>query len=216
MTKKSKTKQRVFNIVFMFLVTLVFISGVSFAYLSTRQKVLLNEKLYLMRGILESAGIAVPESEKELGELYKDCVEEKTAAGESFYRIREANTGKPIAYVFIQSGPGLWGRITAAIGIKEDGKSLLGVVFLEQNETPGLGGRITEPRFCNQFKGKMGPFQMVPEGEPTRKNEFDAITGATITSNAVRRILNRTLEKASQIIKEENQSPEIKTVEGKL
>ena len=43
------------------------------------------------------------------------------------------------------------GKIDAVIGIKRDFKELTGISFTANNETPGLGARITEKWFCEQF-----------------------------------------------------------------
>lgn len=205
MKEKNKARQRIFTILFMFGITFVFISGVSFAYLFTREKIAVNETLFLMRGVLIASGKTVPVDVGELRKLYKKTVEEIRISGEKeiYYRIKDPQTKETAGYVLIEKGPGLWGTITMSIGISPELDSISGVYFLDQNETPGLGGRITEPWFCDQFKGKMGPFTMVPEGTPSKKNEFDAITGATITSNSVKSLLNKTLEKAKKILEKD-------------
>ena len=71
---------------------------------------------------------------------------------------------------------------------------MLGLDFVKQNETPGLGARISESWFKEQFRGKRGPFRLVPEGVESGENEFQAITGATSTSNAVLDLLNRSID----------------------
>jgi Na+-transporting NADH:ubiquinone oxidoreductase subunit C len=111
------------------------------------------------------------------------------------YRITDRGTGRQTGTVHIRTGAGLWGTITAAVGLDDSGRAVSGISFLKQNETPGLGARIDEPWFKAQFKGKTGPFRMVPEGtRSTAPDEFDAITGATVTSTAVRDMLNGMLE----------------------
>ena len=51
--------------------------------------------------------------------------------------------------------------------------------------------RISEDWFRSQFAGKTGPFVLVPEGtRSTSPEEMDAITGATVTSKAVRDMMN--------------------------
>ncbi|MBN1900205.1 FMN-binding protein [Candidatus Sumerlaeota bacterium] len=207
MKGKTKTRQRIFTILFMFGITFVFISGVSFAYLFTREKVAMNEALFLMRGALIAAGRTVPENPAELKTLYQKTVEEARTSEkrEVYFRVKDPQTGDVSGYVFIEKGAGLWGAITLSIGVTPDMNSILGLYFLDQNETPGLGGRITESWFCDQFKGKMGPFTLVPEGTSSKKNEFDAITGATSTSNAVKNIINDTLEKARKILEEDKE-----------
>ena len=60
--------------------------------------------------------------------------------------------------------------------------------------------RIAESWFRTQFRGKSGPFSMVREGEPSDSHQFDAITGATITSTAIRDIVNKTGKNVKTII----------------
>ena len=87
----------------------------------------------------------------------------------------------------------------------------LGVAFYKHSETPGLGGRITESWFVDQFKGKeLKPsgkkdeyFYLVPPGQEKGANNVDAITGATLTSEGVERFMNRDLEKYLPIIAKE-------------
>lgn len=85
--------------------------------------------------------------------------------------------------------------IIAAVGVEKDLKTLTGISFIKQDETPGLGARIEEPWFKAQFKGKVPPLGHVNEGEPTEKNQFDAITGATLTTKAVEDIINNLIQK---------------------
>jgi len=97
-------------------------------------------------------------------------------------------------YAVFAGGPGLWGKIEAVIGFTEMRDKLTGVEFIKQNETPGLGARIAEEWFKEQFRGKMGPFVLVPEGTAEAEKEVNAITGATRTSNFVLEIINQSLE----------------------
>jgi len=203
MKKKSRMKQGVFTVAFMFAATFVFISGVSFAYLFTRERIASNESLFLIRGVLTAAGRQIPEEPEDLRSLYESSVEElkDRDGGILCYILKDSSTGEIEGYVFIENGPGLWGTIRAAVGMNADLGSLTGVEFLEHNETPGLGARIGEEWFTDQFKGKMGPFTTVPEGQPDESDEFDAITGATVTSNAVCDILNTAIEKAPAVVR---------------
>lgn len=101
--------------------------------------------------------------------------------------------GGPIAYVFDVAGKGLWGSMRALVATTLDQQTLLGVYVYEQVETPGLGGRIEEDWFRNQFKNKRilgadGPLELelVPEGQAEiGPSQIRQITGATITSKAV-------------------------------
>ena len=98
--------------------------------------------------------------------------------------------------VIPMQGNGLWGPIWGYLAIAADGKTVVGVTFDHKSETPGLGGEITTEKFQSQFAGK----QITDNGSPI-PIEFDAITGATKTSNGVKEMIDRTLEKYSTYLK---------------
>ncbi len=197
---KSDTNEAVTTILFMVTVTAVFIAAVSLVHLLTRDTIARNKSLFLKRAVLRAAGIAVPKTGAGVENLYRERVKETKGPENSLImHIMDTVSGDLKGCVLIERGAGLWGTIEAVIGFKNDLKTLTGIDFTRQNETPGLGGRITEPWFRDQFKEKHGDFSMKPEGEPTEEDEFDAITGATITSIAVQTIVNRCVAKAASL-----------------
>lgn len=204
-TKESSIniyKERVFPVLFMLIVTAVFIAMVSGIYLATRENVLRNERLYLKRAVLFAADIRVPETNLEIEDLYNRSISEKVDQDGQiqYYEVTRGGSGIQ-GYVLPAVGPGLWGEIEAVVGYSVDLTELTGIDFTKQNETPGLGARITEAWFRTQFRGKTGPFTRVPEGtEGEGTQEFDAITGATITSTAIQNILNKQLDAAARIV----------------
>lgn len=98
--------------------------------------------------------------------------------------------------VIPMQGNGLWGPIWGYLAIAADGKTVVGVTFDHKSETPGLGGEITTEKFQHQFAGK----QVMDHGDLVPV-EFDAITGATKTSNGVKEMIDNTLEKYSAYLK---------------
>ena len=98
--------------------------------------------------------------------------------------------------VIPMQGSGLWGAIWGYLAIAADGKTVVGVTFDHKSETPGLGGEITTEKFQSQFAGK----QIMENGDLVPV-EFDAITGATKTSNGVKEMIDSTLEKYSAYLK---------------
>ena len=74
--------------------------------------------------------------------------------------------------------------------------------MLEQVETPGLGGRIGEDVFQDQFKGiKTEPaVEYVKNQEPETDNQIQAITGATISSRSVVKIINKNVALLKDIL----------------
>ncbi|MGQ9615609.1 MAG: FMN-binding protein [Spirochaetota bacterium] len=202
MNNSSNLQKRVIPVIVMLAITLIFISITTTLYTFTREKVLLNESLVLKKAILSSSGIEPPEDPRDIEKLYSEKVRE--ARGDDgyviYYSIIEKDPLHPKSYVFIQSGAGLWGNITIAIGYDPVIERIMGFEVIDQNETPGLGGRITEPWFKEQFRGKRAPLTTVPEGTQAGASEIDAITGATTSSNAIKDIVNAATEKARSAI----------------
>ena len=193
--KKSKTKERIYTVAFMLAVTIVTVSAVSGLHLATNDIVRRNADLFRCRAVLRAAQIAIPSSPAEVAATYERLV--KPVPG-----IPDCYTVGPEMRkcVFLRTGPGLWGDITAAVCFDTETESIVGVTFTEHNETPGLGGRIEEKWFQQQFIGKRTPLTLLPEGtESESRNEVDAITGATITSSAVRDIVNRSAIEAADM-----------------
>ncbi len=97
----------------------------------------------------------------------------------------KTNSGETAGYAIKVAPKGYSGKIEMMVGISKDGK-IDGIKILAHSETPGLGANASEPKFSVQYKGKTidKPLQVVKK-EPSAPNEIQAITGATITSNAV-------------------------------
>ena len=99
-----------------------------------------------------------------------------------------------IKYVLPVYGAGLWGPIWGYIAVNEDGNTIYGANFSHEGETPGLGARITEQAFQDEFVDKHlfvdGAFKSVAVLKKGQKStdgaeQIDALTGATITSRGV-------------------------------
>ncbi|MHB8128433.1 MAG: FMN-binding protein [Mobilitalea sp.] len=79
--------------------------------------------------------------------------------------------------------------ITMVFGYSKDG-IIQGLEMLSINETAGLGMNAKNPDFINQFVGKnINQFETTKIGA-TADNQIDAISGATITSDAVVNAVN--------------------------
>ena len=95
-------------------------------------------------------------------------------------------------------GAGLWGPIWGYIGFEGDLETIKAVCFGHKGETPGLGAKIAdEPSFAEAFVGKkVGKGDILfevakPANRQTKENGVDAISGATITSQALGNTLNQ-------------------------
>jgi len=108
-----------------------------------------------------------------------------------------ADTTEPVGTVFLAFGKGYSSTIEMVVGADLAGR-LTGISIVSQQETPGLGAKITEvrygesePWFQGQFKGKTVSQLLVDKDG----GEIDSITGATISSRAVTRGIRAALER---------------------
>jgi len=107
--------------------------------------------------------------------------------------------GRLLGYAVIAEGIG-WDRLKVLIGLSPDLHRITGLEILESRETPGLGERIKTAAFRNQFKKPAdAPLELVKHA-PTTDQQVQAITGATISSEAVTNMVNKEVQKARQLL----------------
>lgn len=117
------------------------------------------------------------------------------------YPIFVGNVEGKTKYIIPLVGTGLWGPIWGYLAVNDDKQSIYGAVFDHKTETPGLGAEITTDRFTKQFvdemisdNGQFAPFKVVKDGSGSSAlHKVDGITGGTITSKGVEKMLNNTL-----------------------
>jgi electron transport complex protein RnfG len=93
--------------------------------------------------------------------------------------------GNVLGYVLsVTTSEGYGGDITLSLGIRMDG-TVNGYEILSIHETAGLGMKAKEDAFKSQYSNKkVESFQYTKTGA-SAENEIDAISGATITTNAI-------------------------------
>ncbi len=107
--------------------------------------------------------------------------------------VAKDEAGEVCGYVItVVSHEGYGGDIVVSVGIQNDG-TVKGIEMLKIGETAGLGMKATEDVFKNQFKDKqVSQFQYTKSGE-AGDEMIDALSGATITTNAVTNAVNASL-----------------------
>jgi len=76
------------------------------------------------------------------------------------------------------------------VGVDPEQEMITGIKILSHSETPGLGARIGEAAFQDQFEQK-------PINDDYEVNkDVDGVTGATVSSRAVAATLKQTLPQA--------------------
>lgn len=197
-------KKRLFSIVYMFLITLLFTSMVSAVKIINEERIERNEKIKLQRIVLEVLGMPLQKgaSDGAVARLFQGRVKAINVDDKILYVGYEKGGRNIIGYAFPVGGPGFWGPIAGLVAVDEKASRVIGIAFYRHTETPGLGARMTEPWFRNQFKGlRLVPvegdkqiFYLKPEGTGKNPNDLSAITGATGTSRAVEAFLNKDLD----------------------
>ena len=98
-------------------------------------------------------------------------------------------------------GYGLWSTMYAYIALERDANTIFGLRFYEQGETAGLGAEIDNPRWRNNWNGKVvfGAAEKpqirvikgaVAPGDPEAKFKIDGLAGATLTANGVTNLIH--------------------------
>lgn len=145
---------------------------------------------------------------KALLEIYNENIRVKEMRGLSFYEYVPGKdpSAEPVAIAVPFSGAGLWGPIKGVLALEPDLITIRGIRFYKQEETPGLGGDIGSDWFQEKFEGKEivssagePGFVIVRAGEPSDKNSVDAITGATMTSDRVQKMLDELAKRLAEV-----------------
>lgn len=122
-----------------------------------------------------------------------------------------------VGYAMPAAGPGFQDTIAILYGYNPGEKIVVGMEVLESRETPGLGDKIYKDA---EFVGGFSALSVEPEifavkkGTKSQPNEIDAITGATISSKAVVRIINETHAEWSPQLPASGYEPQLKTTES--
>jgi electron transport complex protein RnfG len=105
--------------------------------------------------------------------------------------IAKDSSGAPVGVCSIITGNGYDSGMQIAVGVDSD-LNVTDLQIIASNETPGLGQNASKPEFKDQYKGKTGNISVVKSG--AGENQINAISGATLTSEGVTRIVNAALK----------------------
>ena len=172
----AKTESTLKNMVMsLTLISLTASACLGFVYELTKEPIalsILNKKLNAIRQV-------TPEFDNNPNdEMYRL----PTGEGDSLDIYPAKKNGEIVGYaVNTYTSKGFSGNISLMAGFKTDG-TILSITVLDHKETPGLGTKMTEPEFKEQFTGKNPAeftLKVKKDGGPV-----DAITAATISSRA--------------------------------
>lgn len=157
-----------------------------------------NREAEEMFNILFALNIPLPQdvSSQQMVEIFNENIRDERGDGKVYLYSPQEADGEVEAIALRFSGPGLWGPIKGFLALESDKRTIRGVTFYEQEETPGLGGEIVSSSFRDQFKGKSivdaaGKAGMIVKaGSGKLSNGVDGITGATMTCDKLQEMLN--------------------------
>lgn len=144
--------------------------------------------------------------------------EVKKPDAERLLPVYECETTAGLKYIVPVYGAGLWGPIWGYVAFDANGNTIYGAYFAHQGETPGLGAEIEKPMFQEQFRNKDifaedGQFQsvkVVKKGqEPSKGAYVNAISGGTITSQGVSKMLENSLAPYTAFLKQLSEGKEV-------
>ena len=210
--KTSFTDSSVYPVFFMLIITVVFVGVLSVFYRSTEQKVAVYKQQTYQMQILSlftdtlSVTTGIDKAKlldmQNLSKNYKLYVSEKQLpkvtgiAVNPKYYVVSSSSNKVLGYCFDVTGSGLWGTMHGLMAVTPDFSKIINFVIYDQMETPGLGARVEEPWFKAQFAGKplisgnaITSFTLVPEEAQPTSTQIKQITGASITSSSVLKII---------------------------
>jgi Na+-transporting NADH:ubiquinone oxidoreductase subunit C len=195
--RKDYKETKAYLIVITFAITFAFVIILSFANEATKERIEKNQRLFLARAVLHAMDIEYTSDTDALAVFNQEIVQ-----AEVDERTLFVNESEPKKYGIKFSGNGLWSTIKGVIAVDETLTRILGIDFIEQGETPGLGGRIEESWFKEQFQGEkivngtlLFAIGRSNPGDTNKENgSVDAITGATSTSKSLETILQRALK----------------------
>ncbi len=198
-----------FAVIYMFVVTAFFSTVlIGFSRL-TRDRVNANEQLAFERAVLAVFPEIAVESNADIHRIFTDQFAKTPEMGGAYlyYKDREI-----AGYVIPVEGQGFWAPIKGVVGLALDKRTITGISFYEQSETPGLGARIVEEDFRGQFIGKTisqtdKPIAIKPSSEALRENQVHSITGATQTCIRLEKLINDGLSEWFQSVKPAEEQP---------
>lgn len=195
MTGESASRNEALRLVATLTIAGLF-SGISIvlAYRTTLPRIQANQRAALERAVFEVLPgtvrlerLAWDGAKLAAGEAGKGALQESIFAG---YDGDDALLG----FAVPGAGAGFADTIKLIYGLDPSGGRVLGMKVLESRETPGLGDKIYKDLdFVAEFRALViDPMIELIKGHGEKPNQVDAITGATISSRAVVKILNQT------------------------
>lgn len=135
----------------------------------------------------DAAAFEAVEMDDTLTKTIRDQLDQEGYKAQSIEEVMRAEdqSGETLGYAFtVVTSEGYGGDIQFSMGVQNDG-TLNGISILSIGETAGLGMNADTPAFKDQFVGKQVEKIQYTKNGATQDDEINAISGATVTTNAM-------------------------------
>lgn len=135
----------------------------------------------------DAAAFEEIEMDDTLIQTIRDQLDQEGYKAQSIEEVMRAEdqSGETLGYAFtVVTSEGYGGDIQFSMGVQNDG-TLNGISILSIGETAGLGMNADAPAFKDQFVGKQVEKLQYTKNGATQDDEINAISGATVTTNAM-------------------------------
>ena len=135
----------------------------------------------------DAAAFEAVEMDDTLTKTIRDQLDQEGYKAQSIEEVMRAEdqSGETLGYAFtVVTSEGYGGDIQFSMGVQNDG-TLNGISILSIGETAGLGMNADTPAFKDQFVGKQVEKLQSTKNGATQDDEINAISGATVTTNAM-------------------------------
>lgn len=135
----------------------------------------------------DTAAFEAVEMDDTLTKTIRDQLDQEGYKAQSIEEVMRAEdqSGETLGYAFtVVTSEGYGGDIQFSMGVQNDG-TLNGISILSIGETAGLGMNADTPAFKDQFVGKQVEKLQYTKNGATQDDEINAISGATVTTNAM-------------------------------
>lgn len=190
-----------YPVLYMFVITAFFSSIVIGVARFTQDRVDANRQIAFEKAVLQASDRFLDKSPALIHETFLQIIQQ--VEGESgAYNVLDKDR-RVTGYVIPIEGKGFWAPIKGVIGVDRDKRTITGISFYQQNETPGLGGRIMEDEFRQQFVGKQlgtkdKAIEILPSSAELDDGQVHAITGATQTCSRLEKLINDSVDQWRQ------------------
>lgn len=140
----------------------------------------------------DAAAFEAVEMDDTLTKTIRDQLDQEGYKAQSIEEVMRAEdqSGETLGYAFtVVTSEGYGGDIQFSMGVQNDG-TLNGISILSIGETAGLGMNADTPAFKDQFVGKQVEKLQYTKNGATQDDEINAISGATVTTNAMTNGIN--------------------------